>query len=277
MNPSDTTLDERIVDTLLAESGEHQSDQLKPLLLQLRSLAHSTAPAPSAELAELMSLMTGSGVAGNAEVVGAGEVVSLSSWRRGGRRAALVVALAVTMGLGAGAAAAASPDFRATAQQVIENVMAPLTGVHPITRPAPPVRNLKTSVRHPQSPAATTPGAAPAIDSPAALPSPAAPSQHGEAARQAATTGSAGNGTSPVPNSLGQAVADAHKAPQAIARSHASAASQATSAASHAASQGVAGSEQAAEKATGKVAEKAAKKSAGSQGAERSAPDTARP
>ncbi|MHB1172765.1 MAG: hypothetical protein ACYCZY_09785 [Lacisediminihabitans sp.] len=96
--------DRQAIDQLLAEADMEDAVDLRPVLLELRSLAAGTPPMPSAELAALM----------------AAGPVSLHAPRRIRHRRMIVAALAVAASIGVGAAAAAaSPEFRDTAQKAI--------------------------------------------------------------------------------------------------------------------------------------------------------------
>jgi hypothetical protein len=108
MTGSDQDRGAQLVDQLLAEAGLDDANDLRPLLLELRSLGAGAPPVPSAELAALMT---------------AGPV-DLSARRRMRHRRLIVAAIAVAASVGVGAsAAAASPEFRHTAQQAITFVL----------------------------------------------------------------------------------------------------------------------------------------------------------
>ena len=124
------TCDEAIVSDILTQDGEGHNGELTSLLLELRSFAHASPPAPSTELADLMQ--------GHDHDQG---VVDLNSRRWTGRRAALLsITVIATMGLGVAAAAAASPDFRTVTQHAITALIEPSTGTHDPERPVTPVR-----------------------------------------------------------------------------------------------------------------------------------------
>ncbi|WP_349897103.1 hypothetical protein [Parafrigoribacterium soli] len=117
--------DEQVVDELLAEVDPAGAEELRPLLLELRSITGRGVPIPSAELAAVLHQ----------------NVAPLRPRRRGTRRA-LVVTLAVvtTMGLGVGTAAAAIPEFRTAAQDAITGLFTSITRGHPA--PASPAKPL---------------------------------------------------------------------------------------------------------------------------------------
>ncbi len=118
--------DDQIIEGLLSDLDDHDADQLRSILLGLRSLAHEPAPTPSAELAALLS----------------GTVTALNSRRRSSHRGVIFsLALVGAMGIGAGTAAAVSPGFRAGAAQVISGIVnglsvGPKPVVHPVPRPS---------------------------------------------------------------------------------------------------------------------------------------------
>ena len=96
--------DEQVIDQLLAEAGMEGAVDLRPVLLELRSLAAGISLMPSAELAALM----------------VARPVRLPASRRIRHRRMIVVSLVVAASLGIGAsAAAASPEIRDTAQKAI--------------------------------------------------------------------------------------------------------------------------------------------------------------
>jgi hypothetical protein len=115
--------DERIVTDLL-KAIEGDADILRPVLLDLRSLANGPVPVPSPELAKLLLGST---------------VVPLDTRRRTRRRAAIFsLAVIAAMGVGTTAAAAMSPEFRATTQHVITGIVTGLTpGATSSVKPTP--------------------------------------------------------------------------------------------------------------------------------------------
>ncbi|WP_394769757.1 hypothetical protein [Lacisediminihabitans sp.] len=98
------TREDHAIDDLLAEAGIDDAVDVRPVLLELRALGAGSPPAPSAELAALMTQGP----------------VDIAVRRRARNRRLIVAAIAVAASVGVGAsAAAASPDFRHTAQTAI--------------------------------------------------------------------------------------------------------------------------------------------------------------
>ncbi|HEY8911972.1 hypothetical protein [Lacisediminihabitans sp.] len=127
------TRDDRVVDDLLAEAGIDDAADVRPLLIELRSLGAGSPPEPSAELAALMTPGP----------------VDIAVRRRVRHRRLIVAAIAVAASVGVGAsAAAASPDFRHTAQTAITfliHTLAPGT----LREPGQPTIPAPTSSRVP--------------------------------------------------------------------------------------------------------------------------------
>jgi hypothetical protein len=96
------------LDSLLSEVDDATADAVRPLLLQLQTLARGPVPAPSAELAAQL----------------AGNVMSLNSRRRFGRHGVIAgLATVGVLALGVGTAAAVSPEFRSGATDVITELV----------------------------------------------------------------------------------------------------------------------------------------------------------
>ena len=133
---------ERIIDQVLAEAGLEEADDLRPVLLELRSLG-TEQPEPGAEV---LALMAGSGNAGasmnsakdpSAEIPDAGTsdpeiadtgtavVVDLAARRRNKRRLPLtVLGVAAALAVGGGAAAATDQGVRDTLHSAFTSIAA---------------------------------------------------------------------------------------------------------------------------------------------------------
>jgi hypothetical protein len=123
---------ERIIDQVLAEAGLEEADDLRPVLLELRSLG-AEQPAPSAEVLALMAGASNAGATLNsAEVSEAGtpdgggaDVVDLAARRRNKRRLPLtVLGVAAALAVGGGAAAAADQGVRDTLHSAFTSIAA---------------------------------------------------------------------------------------------------------------------------------------------------------
>jgi hypothetical protein len=113
-----------IIDELLSEFDAHDTEQLRSMLLDLRSLSQEPAPTPSADLAALLE----------------GGIATLHPRRRRCRRRGVIFSLALVglMGTGAGAAAALSPDFRAGTAHIVTGIVNGLShAAEPAAQPAP--------------------------------------------------------------------------------------------------------------------------------------------
>jgi hypothetical protein len=120
-----------VVDAFLAETGAEPEIELREALVQLRRLAATATPAPSAELESLM---------------GDGAPIVLLSSRRRTIVLVTLAAVSVSLGLGVSTAAAVSPVFRQTAEDTftaIVHAVAPGLGTGaPVPAPhksAPPL------------------------------------------------------------------------------------------------------------------------------------------
>jgi hypothetical protein len=144
--------DSRIVDDLLSDFDEHETAQLRSVLLDLRSLSQQPAPTPSPALAAILD----------------GTVATLNSRRRRGRRGVIFsLALVGLMGVGAGTAAAVSPDFRSGTSHVITGIANGLSlgskptvhpGSHPSTVPShSPGGSASTHAKLHQTPSPSVP------------------------------------------------------------------------------------------------------------------------
>jgi len=139
---SSTRADDEIIDRLLAETSladPRDADDLRPVLMQMRRLAHGEPPVQYAELAALM---------GTADT-------SLGGRRRNKHRRTIITAAALAVSLGAGAgAAAASPDVRHTTRKAVTALINTFT----------PARNQQPTgtTRHADVPGATPQTYAPA-------------------------------------------------------------------------------------------------------------------
>lgn len=120
-----TPHDEHIVDQFLLEAGIDAAE-LKPALLDLRSLALAEPPAPSPELAALMT-------AGSTKPAFARPAtVSLEARRRLKRRLAIsALIVAGSMSVGTAAVAAVDPGFRQQATETIATVIETVTHGRP--------------------------------------------------------------------------------------------------------------------------------------------------
>lgn len=123
---------ERIIDQVLAEAGLDEADDLRPVLLELRSLG-TEQPEPSAEVLALMAGASKAGASLNdAEVPDAGtpdgggaDVVDLAARRRNKRRLPLtVLGVAAALAVGGGAAAAADQGVRDTLHSAFTSIAA---------------------------------------------------------------------------------------------------------------------------------------------------------
>lgn len=142
---------ERIIDQVLAEAGLEDADDLRPVLLELRSLG-AEQPGPSAEILALMEgtrnadsgLHAGTSDAGtpdegtpdaeidDAEIaavgtpdVGSAVVVDLAARRRNKRRLPLTIfGVAAALAAGGGAAAAADQGVRDTLHSAFSSIAA---------------------------------------------------------------------------------------------------------------------------------------------------------
>lgn len=123
---------ERIIDQVLAEAGLEDADDLRPVLLELRSLG-TDEPEPNAEVLALMARATAAGAslngagipeAGTPDAEGA-VVVDLASRRRNKRRLPLtVLGVAAALAVGGGAAAAADQGVRDTLHSAFSSLAA---------------------------------------------------------------------------------------------------------------------------------------------------------
>lgn len=130
------------VDRFLGEVHAPDDRALAALLLELKSLAPSAPPAPSAAVRELM-----------------GAPVPLRSRMPRGRRISLIsVAIAASLGMGVSAAAAVSPDVRSAMGDAISSVVGSvLPGLVPPPAPQPP--SVPGKPHQPAERIAPTPGA----------------------------------------------------------------------------------------------------------------------
>jgi hypothetical protein len=112
-----------IIDDLLSEFDANDTERLRSVLLDLRSLSQVPVPTPSVELAALLE----------------GNVARLNPRRRRGRRGVIFsLALVGLMGAGTGAAAALSPDFRSGTAHLVTGIVNGLSqGTGQTTQPAP--------------------------------------------------------------------------------------------------------------------------------------------
>lgn len=126
---------ERIIDQVLAEAGLEDADDLRPVLLELRSLG-AEQPGPSAEILALMegTRNAGSGLnAGTPNVAipdaGSAVVVDLAARRRNKRRLPLTIfGVAAALAAGGGAAAAADQGVRDTLHSAFSSIAATFGG-----------------------------------------------------------------------------------------------------------------------------------------------------
>ncbi|WP_427172688.1 hypothetical protein [Arthrobacter sp. 92] len=188
MSDTSSSRNRRIVDELLAEAGLEDSENLRPVLLDLRALA-GEGPRPSARLEALMSGVAG-GVASavvpdGAPAVGSQAPVDELAARRRSKRRLPLTALTVAAALAAGGAAAAASDegIRNTfgnVQHAVTNFVGALTsgtGGHSTGQPAsvPGGAAAGTSSPAPNIPSSLPPsGTAPTVHpGQGGLPSPA--------------------------------------------------------------------------------------------------------
>ena len=166
--------DRAIVDALLAESAPLQAPEateafdsdvdagsdaeLRNALLAIRSLAHVSAPTPSAEVTSHF-----------VEKAAGNPVVSLSAHRHSRRKFTAVIGLSVaaTIGLGVGTAAATSPDFRASVVQTFTTIATAI--VSTVTGNSPPSGN---NSDEPTSPAPSAPASTAPTDLQPLIPDP---------------------------------------------------------------------------------------------------------
>ncbi|WP_309106326.1 hypothetical protein [Arthrobacter sp.] len=136
---------ERIIDQVLAEAGLEDADDLRPVLLELRSLG-GEQPGPSAEILALMegtrsagsglSAGTPDGQIADAEIADAGtpdpgsaDVIDLAARRRNKRRLPLTVfGVAAALAVGGGAAAAADQGVRDTLHSAFTSIASTFGG-----------------------------------------------------------------------------------------------------------------------------------------------------
>ena len=126
---------ERIIDQVLAEAGLEDADDLRPVLLELRSLG-AEQPGPSVEILALMEGTTnaGSGVDAGTPAVGTPDagsavVVDLAARRRNKRRLPLTIfGVAAALAAGGGAAAAADQGVRDTLHSAFSSIAATFGG-----------------------------------------------------------------------------------------------------------------------------------------------------
>jgi hypothetical protein len=150
MTTRHTLQDERIVDQFLLDADMDDSAGLKDALLELRTLAAGPPPAPSADLAALMT---------------PGPVSLDARRRRKHRRMAIAaIAVAASMGVGTAAVAATDPGFREKAQETITILINTVTNgpaAPPPGRPSPghsPAPAAPLSPAHTAEPPAPVPG-----------------------------------------------------------------------------------------------------------------------
>ncbi|WP_247046578.1 hypothetical protein [Arthrobacter rhizosphaerae] len=170
---------ERIIDQVLAEAGLEDADDLRPVLLELRSLG-AEQPGPSAQILALMEGTTGAGSGLNAGTPDAGTsdpeiadtgtavVVDLAARRRNKRRLPLTVfGVAAALAVGGGAAAAADQGVRDTLHSAFTSIAAtfgseshkPEPKNQTVPGPAETSGGLQGTLPTPTGAAPTTPGA----------------------------------------------------------------------------------------------------------------------
>lgn len=182
--------DHTIIENLLAEAGMNDpadAGLLKPALLSIRGLARGPQPAPSGELAALLTGLN----TGTTAAPGSGSVSSLAAHRTRRHTRLAIAAAALTLSLGAGAAAAvASPDFRETIQKTVSTLIQTLAPSGRADRPGTPAPSSTpdSGVPAPAPPAPATAGSLKPGLPGQATPSPAFPpsarAETGESAPQ---------------------------------------------------------------------------------------------
>ncbi|WP_336854942.1 hypothetical protein [Sinomonas albida] len=192
MNPTPDPEDLLVIEQFLADAEAEGAEDLRPLLEDLRSLAHVGPVEPSAAVAALLvdSAAPVREISATQSAEPETKTISLDAFRasrasqgarraavppkRRGRRRPLAVALALTAAIGGGTAAAAAADegFRSSLNQSVSTVLGVLTGHAPA-----PAEHTSDVPTEPAQPVAPSNVQAPAEPSHAATPGPAAPTQ----------------------------------------------------------------------------------------------------
>lgn len=151
MNPTDDheindRADQRVIDQVLADVEPENADSLRPLLAELRTLAHGEPVAPGPLLETLLLPEQDDAAASptaHAETPAPTPLRLIDGERRTGRPLrrrrplAAAVILAAAIGAGTAAAAAADEGFRSTLNDGIGTIVGVLGG-HPAQAPASP-------------------------------------------------------------------------------------------------------------------------------------------
>ncbi|NUP75037.1 MAG: hypothetical protein HOQ07_10375, partial [Sinomonas sp.] len=159
MNPTHDPDDLLVVEELLADTEPEDAAELRPVLEDLRALAHSGPVAPSAAVqALLLPERVDAPISLDVYRRSAAGSARRSARRPYGRRRPLAIAVALTAAVGAGTAAAAVADegFRSSLNESVSTVVGVLTG-HGVPTPAAPATPAPTAPARPAAPPSNAP------------------------------------------------------------------------------------------------------------------------
>ena len=175
MNAMPDADDQRIIDQVLTDLDSESASDLRPLLAELRSLAHGEPVEPGPLAALLLAAPEASAAQAPAAeapatdaptavlraVPGTGPGRTARPFRR--RRPLAAAAILAAAAVGAGAAAAAADEgFRSSVNEGISTIVGVLGG-HTEPKPAP-ISSVSTSGSLPAAPAPTSPAPSPSQD-----------------------------------------------------------------------------------------------------------------